>query len=209
LVFVKKKIAVVVLAAFALSAVLAPVAAFAQDTASASPAKGQMVQIFLEKLAANLGVDKSKLVDALKQTALQVVDEAAQQGRLTPDLAQKIKERIEQGRVFPPGTFRGPKGAPLAGGRLDLLAQALGMSTDKLKAELEQGKKVQDIAQEKGITPEQLRQKLQELRRQTVQQMVNDGGTFRGKVGGLSQRQGARRGRGFMYFGSPAFGGQA
>lgn len=72
-----------------------------QPAAPNSPKLPALFQSFLEKLAANLGVEQSKLVDAVKQTAKQLVDEAAQQGNLSSDQAQKLKERIDEGKVFP------------------------------------------------------------------------------------------------------------
>ena len=172
----KKKIVVLILAAFTLAALFAGVA-LAQTAPAADQSKAPaFFQTFLEKLAANLGVDQSKLEDAVKQTELQIVDEAAQQGKMTSDQAQKIKDRIEQGNFFPMGHFPGPRdGAKAAFRGNDELAQVLGMSADELKAELQQGKKITDIAQEKGLTADQLRQKLLDAKIQAIQQAVTDG----------------------------------
>lgn len=160
----------------ALTAVFAGTA-LAQTTAAAGqPKMPALFQNFLAKLAANLGVDQSKLVDAVKQTELQMVDDAVQQGKITSDQAQKLKNRIEQGNLFPMGFPKNrAKNGEFTGKRLDALAQALGMSADELKAELKQGKKIADIAQEKGITMEQLRQKVLEAKIQIIQQAAKDG----------------------------------
>lgn len=170
---------IIAAAALVLVAALFTGVALAQDSA---PSKGWFFQAFMEKLAANLGVDQGKLQEALKQTGLQMVDEAVQQGRLTTEQAEKIKQRIENGQFFPLGPFHGPgpgrepgfkKG--FGGKNLDVLAEALGMSTDELKAQLRQGKKIADLAQEKGLTVEQLRQKLLEAKIQAIQQAVKEG----------------------------------
>ena len=173
-----KKI-IVAAVSLVLAAALFAGVALAQDSA---PAKGWFFQAFLEKLAANLGVDQGKLQEALKQTELQMVDEAVQQGRLTSEQAEKIKQRIENGQLFPLGPSYGPRPdrepgfkKGFAGKNLDVLAQALGMSTDELKAQLQQGKKISDLAQEKGLTMEQLRQKLLEAKIQAIQQAVKEG----------------------------------
>lgn len=162
----KKKIIVAVVAGLALISLILPGIALAQNS---TPAKDNFIQSFLDKLATNLGVDKTKLQEAVKQTELQMVDEAVQQGNLTSDQAQKIKERIEAGQLLPLGPFHGPKGCPFPGERLNIMAQVLGMSADELKAQLDQGKKIEDIAKEKGITLEQLHQKLLEAKIQEIQ----------------------------------------
>ncbi len=203
----KKKIVLFTLVAFTLAALFAGVA-MAQTSPAADQSKvPAFFQAFLEKLAANLGVEQSKLVDAVKQTELQIVDEAVQQGKLTSDQAQKIKDRIEEGNFFPMGHFPGPKNGPKAGFRgkhLDELAQALGISADELKAELQQGKKVADIAQEKGLTADQLRQKLLEARIQAIQQAVKDGKISQEKADEMIKKlQNAPQHGGFGRFGRP------
>ena len=55
---------------------------------------------YLEKLAANLGVDVQKLKDAIKTTNLQVLDEKVADGSVTQEQADKMRERIEEGGAF-------------------------------------------------------------------------------------------------------------
>ncbi|MBC7077518.1 MAG: hypothetical protein H5T92_04340, partial [Synergistales bacterium] len=191
----KKKVAVAVLAVFALVAVLLPGIALAQNTTAP---KDTFFQSFLDKLAANLGLEKSRLEEAVKQTELQLLDEAVQQGRLTADQAQKIRERIEAGDVLPLGPFHGPRGGPCRGDRLESVARVLGMSADELKVELDQGKTIEDIAKEKGLTLEQLHQKVLEAKIQEIQQAVKDGKLSQDKADQLIQRlQNAPLGKGF------------
>ncbi|MCS5697181.1 MULTISPECIES: Fis family transcriptional regulator [Desulfofundulus] len=203
----KRKVAVIIAVAFAAVALLSGVA-LAQTAGDQSGVPAPF-QVFLEKLAANLGVEQGKLMNAIKQTELQMVDEAVQQGKLTSDQAQKIKDRIEQGKFFPMELFHGPKdgekAGEFAGKRLDVLAQVLGMSADELKTELQQGKKIYDIAKEKGLTMDQLHQKLLEARIQAIQQAVKDGKISQDKADKMIQRlQNAPQDRGFEHFGPPA-----
>ena len=204
----KKKIVLLTLAAFTLAALFAGVALAQTPPAADHPKGPALFQAFLEKLAANLGVEQSKLVDAVKQTELQMVDEAAQQGKLTTEQAQKIKDRIEQGKFFPMGHFPGPRNgakAKFRGKQLDELAQALGINADELKAELQQGKKIADIAQEKGLTMDQLGQKLLDARIQAIQQKVKDGKISQEKADEIIKKlQNAAQHRGFGRFGPPA-----
>ncbi|MQL52364.1 Fis family transcriptional regulator [Desulfofundulus thermobenzoicus] len=208
----KKKI-VIALAALALVTLFVGAALAQTSTAADQPKPPAFFQTFLEKLAANLGVDQTRLVDAVKQTELQMVDEAVQQGKMTSDQAQKIKDRIEQGNFFPMGPFHGPKdgkeAGEFAGKRLDVLAQVLGMSADELKTELQQGKKISDIAQEKGLTMDQLHQRLLDAKIQAIQQAVKDGKMTQDKADKLIQRlQNAPQGRDFGQFGPPASNAQ-
>lgn len=203
----KKKI-LIGLAVLTLMAVFAGAALAQTSTASSQPKMPMLFQTFLEKLAVNLGVEQSKLVDAVKQTELQMVDEVVQQGKVTSDQAQKIKDRIEQGNFFPMGHFLDPRNGAKAEFRekqLDKLAQTLGMSTDELKAELQQGKKISDIAQEKGLTADQLRQKSIDARIQAIQQAVKDGKISQEKADEMIKKlQNAPQHKGFGRFGPPA-----
>ena len=131
--------------------------------------------------AGTLGVDPSKLSDALKQALQKQVDAQVTAGKLTQAQADAIKKRIEdgtqpifgggrggpggfgpggQGKHFGhrgPGGFRGPAGpgrgfgGPLAAG-LDELGTFLGLTPDALRTQLESGKSLADIATAQGKT---------------------------------------------------------
>lgn len=197
----KKKIIVAIVVVLALAALVLPGMALAQNTtADQGQGKEQLFQTFVEKLAANLGIDAGKLLDAIKQTGLQMVDEAVQQGKLTSDQAEKMKERIQQGQFIPFGPFGRPEGGPMGGKHLEDMAQILGMSADELKTQLQQGKKIEDLAQEKGLTLEQLHQKMVELKIQEIQQAVKDGKISQDKADEMIQRlQNAPQDKGFGF----------
>lgn len=160
-------------------------------------------QTFLDRFASILGVDKDRIVAAAKEAGKQTVDEAVQQGKITAEQAERIKARIDEGQFFP-CPFPGRKAPGFGGPHLDALAQALGMTTEELKAQLEQGKKISDIAREKGLTEEQLRQKLVEARIQAIRQAVEEGKISQDKADEMIQRlQNAPQGKGFGHFGRP------
>lgn len=198
---VKKKV-LLVLISLALVGLFAGVA-LAQDSTGANRPDADapaFFQAFLEKFASALGVDRDKVVAAAKEAGKQVVDEAVQQGKMTPEQAEKIKNDIDQGRFFPCPFPR--HGAWWGGPRLDAAAQALGMTVDELKAELEQGKRISDIAKEKGLTEEQLRQKVVEAKIQAIQQAVKEGKIPQDRADKMIKRlQNAPQGKGF--FGPP------
>lgn len=192
----KKKIALITLVAFVLVTLLAGIA-LAQTgdnqnkNQSGPPA---LWQTFLGKLAANLGVDQERLQEALQQTTQQVVDEAVQQGKITPEQAEKIKARLQNA----PGSFgfirKGwpeagqGKGWHAKGANLETLAQTLGLSADELKAQLKEGKKLAAIAEQQGVSMDELRQKMQEARMQAIQQAVEEGKLTREQADRLLQK---------------------
>ncbi|MEW6275697.1 MAG: DUF2680 domain-containing protein [Bacillota bacterium] len=202
----KRKIFLAAVATFVLTALFAGIA-LAQNASGANTDKvPQFFQTFLEKFAVNLGVDKDKVTEALKQTQQQMIDEAVAEGKMTQDQAAKIKERLQNDRLFFGPFFghkqfgpRGGKGADAA-----MLAQALGMSEDELKAQLKEGKRIDEIAQQQGMTAEQLQQKMNELKIQAVQQAVKDGKITQEKADEMIQRiQNAPLHKGFRGFGPP------
>ncbi|MDI6907722.1 MAG: hypothetical protein QMC81_09625 [Thermoanaerobacterales bacterium] len=200
-----RKIVGIALAAVLLAAALFSGVALAQSDTSAE--RGPL-QTFLEKLAANLGIDQAKLTDAVKQTQLQMIDEDVQQGRLTSDQAEKIKAQIEAGQPafgpFGPRPFGRHEAGLMGNGRLDAVAEALGMTVDELQTELEQGKKLSEIAQEKGVTADELHKKMVEARIQAIQQAVKDGKISQDRADEMIQRlQNAPQREGFGRLGPP------
>jgi uncharacterized protein YidB (DUF937 family) len=92
---------------------------------------------FLGKLARNLGVDELTLQKAVVQTEQEIVDEAVAAGRLKPEKAARIKQRVEQsgGRRFFHGRHSGPRHGPM-GVVARAAAEALDVTVEQLKAEL-------------------------------------------------------------------------
>src|SRR4051812_30122185 len=79
---------------------------------------------FLSKLAANLGIGQDQLTAAVKQTNLQLIDEAAAAGTLTADQAQAARDRVNSSAdgggfgVRPGGGHGGARGG-IGGAALD------------------------------------------------------------------------------------------
>ena len=148
---------------------------------------------FLTHLAQSLGIDKSQLVDQMKTAAKTTVDDATQQGTLTEEQANRLKDRIDQASPERfAGSFFGPKHRPhprlgmvkpgrfgfgrgLFGDLWDAAAQKLGLTTDQLRTELQAGKSLAQIAEEKGESRDDLKAALVEAQRTPVQQAVEEG----------------------------------
>lgn len=154
---------------------------FAADRGDSSPGttitltdQQGLADDFLSQLAANLGIDVQKLKDAIKQTSLDQLDRAVADGKISKEMADKIRQGVEQGSIFGLGPFGktqggGPNvpgghggfdpgfGLKELGASVDSLAKFLGISTDQLKTEL-QGKSLAEVAQAHGKSRDDLKQ---------------------------------------------------
>ena len=118
-------------------------------------------EAIIKDAAGQLGVQPSQLSDALKKAYENRIDAAVAAGRLTKDQGEALKKRIESddypalGLGFGLGHrggfglgHRGDPGGPgmHRGGHLDAAAAYLGVSQDALRAQLEDGKTLADVA---------------------------------------------------------------
>ncbi len=170
----KWRIGAVLLAVVILAGTVTGVA-FANSDQTSKPDLSAVYQNFVSKFAANLGVSQDKVTAALDATKKQMVDEAVQQGKLTQEQADKIA--ANKGFGFRGLGFRNGKDHDFMGkGRnLDNVANVLGITADQLKADLQSGKKIQDMVAEHGMTMDQFQQKIQELRKDAISKAVTDG----------------------------------
>jgi len=116
---------------------------------------------FLNDLAKNLGVDRTKLDTALKTAETQEIDTAVQSGKLTQAEATQRKQDVANGRVpLGFGGLFGDHGGPGGGipanvGQAiqDAVSKALGGETrDQVRADLQAGKTPDQIAQAHGTS---------------------------------------------------------
>jgi hypothetical protein len=151
--------------------------ALAQTTPPAQPSPQQAQrtdyrEVYLQKLAAALGVDLAKLKAALQSAGNATVDEALKNRDITQAQADRAKQEIQSGgfglRGFggpgmergghgfgmSPQGFRGGPGMPGRGpsAGLDAAAKALGTTTPDLVNQLRSGKTLTQIAQSKNVS---------------------------------------------------------
>jgi hypothetical protein len=181
-----KGIAIIVVAMAAVAGGGAAIAA-AQD----SPSSG--VSSYLEGLARHLGVSTDELKDAMKAAALDEVSAAREDGRLTQEQADALKERIESGEV-PPffGAFLGPRHDrglnhfphPLPfhhhhhfffEEKLSTAADYLGLSEDELEERLNEGSTLAEVAEAQGESVDGLKQALVDAAEERIDQAVEHG----------------------------------
>ncbi|MBV7333274.1 hypothetical protein KFU94_34580 [Chloroflexi bacterium TSY] len=156
----------------------------------------------LSDLAEEKGVEMETIQEALKASAITQVQQAVTDGDLTQEEADRILERIENGRGFGPrGLGRGAhRGGPLR----DLIdrdviqetvAQTLGITVEELEAAKDEGKKLSELAEEKGVEMETVKEAMKASAISQVQQAVTDGELTQEEADRLIER--IESGRGF------------
>ncbi len=139
-------------------------------------------------VAKKLGVTQQKLEDAYKAAALERLDAAVKDGRLSQEQADALRQRIESGDSLGPGLFLGPRGfggfghhgfgppgfGPL-GGKLDAAAQYLGLTVSELATKLQSGQSLADVAKAEGKSVEGLKSAMLSDAKAKLDQAVKDG----------------------------------
>jgi polyhydroxyalkanoate synthesis regulator phasin len=164
-----------------IGAVALGVAVYAQEPEPDTPF-GRMADYFeqvRDLIASKLGVDRETLDAAEQEAHQEVIDQAVKDGVLTQEQADRMLSRLEDGFGFGKmGRLGGRRGGPMGGfkgclpGNHEWLAEQLGMTVDELQAELEAGKTVAELAEEKGVDLEAARI---EAMKEHIQQAVEDG----------------------------------
>ena len=161
-------------------------------------------EAFLDDAAKELGVKPSELSAALKNAFKKRVDAAVQAGRITKAEGDRIKARIDSGDVplfFAPGFGRGPGGFRhhdrefrhgRPGAALDAAASYLGLTEAKLRAALESGKTLAQVAKDQGKPADGLVQAMLAEKTKALDQAVKDGRLTKAErddlVAGLKER---------------------
>ena len=167
-----------ILGALAVIAVVSGGAAYAASKDDSPQARSQAI---VDDAAGTLGVDPSKLSDALKKALSNQVDAQVTAGKLTKEQGDAIKQRIEDGTqpIFGRPGFGGPRGhfgRPGFGGPggppafgfgfgfgpglmagADDVATYLGLKPAELATQLRSGKSLADIAKAQGKSVEGLK----------------------------------------------------
>ena len=147
--------------------------------------------------AKQLGVDPAKLSAALEQAMKNRIDAAVEDGRLTKEQGEAMKQRITSA-AFPlfvgPGFGHGPhRGPGLHFGRdLDAAATFLGLSDAELRIALRNGKTLAQVARDKGKSVDGLVDALVAAASKRLDAAVQDGRLTKAQrdelVAGLKER---------------------
>jgi polyhydroxyalkanoate synthesis regulator phasin len=133
-------------------------------------------QAIINDAAEQLGIQPSKLSDALKNALKNRVDAAVADGRLTKEQGEALKQRIEADDyplIFPgPAGFHGPHGF---GVRLETAATYLGLTEAELRTQLESGKTLAEVAKDHGKSVDGLVDALYEAAKTNLDEAVAGG----------------------------------
>jgi hypothetical protein len=141
---------------------------------------------FLDSVARHLGISPQKLEDATKAAAIDQVDAALKEGRITQAEADALKQRIESGD-YPPffGPFFGPRFGPdfdhhggppfFFGEKLSSAAEYLGLTEAELRAKLNEGQTLAQIAKAQGKSVAGLKDAMLKGTKAKLDQLAEDG----------------------------------
>jgi len=128
---------------------------------------------FAARVAAHLGVTEQQLVDAFKAARLEMLDEAVAAGKISPEEAEQIRQRIEEGQGLGFG-LRGWRIHAL-GGIVSSVAETLDMTPREIAQDLRQGQSLAEIGQAKGVSTYTLKSAILTAADEKLDQAVADG----------------------------------
>lgn len=164
----------VVLAALAVGAV------FAEDDSSQSGPFDD----FIARLAQNLGIGEDQLRQAVRQTQEQLIDEGEQAGRILPEMADRLRQRLTEGDLpafgwhghgRDGGRFGKPGHILHAADPVGVVAEETGLTREEVREELRQGKSLAQVGEEHGVGRDQLRDALVANVEESLQEAVQNG----------------------------------
>jgi polyhydroxyalkanoate synthesis regulator phasin len=132
-------------------------------------------QAVIEDAADQLGVEPDALSDALKQALQNQVDEAVEDGRLTEEQGERLKERIESGEVPFLGGFGLGLRHHLGFASLESAASFLDVTEDDLRDRLRAGETLVEVARDEGKSVSGLVDALVDAANERIDEAVEDG----------------------------------
>lgn len=156
-------------------------AALAAGTGAAVGATGALKdreQSILEDAAKELGTSPGELREALGNAQDQALDDAVEEGRLTQEQADRIKERrADSGLVLGPPHRRGhhrPGGPGRGPGLIGDVAEAVGLEPRALMERLRDGETLEEIATAENTTVDDVRSKARAAAAERLDEAVAD-----------------------------------
>jgi polyhydroxyalkanoate synthesis regulator phasin len=174
---------IVAFAGIAALAVAGAGAALAGNGAFSSEDTGQAV---IDDAAEELGIEPAELSDALENALEKQIDEAEEDGRLSQEQADALRERLQSmdmPLLFPrfglhdrgPEPFGGLGHLHVGVVDLDAAASYLGLTRAELRSQLADGKSLAEIARAEGKSVDGLVQALVEDVSERIDAAVDDG----------------------------------
>jgi hypothetical protein len=122
--------------------------AYAQDATTGSSAVWDFGQKVKEAIAEALGISVEKYDETVTAAQTQVLEEAVSAGVLTQEQADRMRQHLASDRFGGPGMGHGADRTSLL---MTVAAEKLGMTESELMTELQSGKSIADVAEEKGV----------------------------------------------------------
>jgi polyhydroxyalkanoate synthesis regulator phasin len=136
-------------------------------------------QAYIDQLAQQLGIDSSKLTDAVRATDLAQIQQYLKDGKITQAEADALTQRINAAATPPFGVPAHPHARQFfqVGGVGDLgdVAQFLNTDTTTIKDALKGGQSLAQVAQAHGKTADELKTFLTDKATQRIKDAVADG----------------------------------
>jgi hypothetical protein len=150
-------------------------------------------QAFFDSVAKHLGISSEELEDATKAAAIDQVDAALAEGKITEEQAERMKERIQSADTppfFGPRFFGEHRGFSLhaPGEQLSAIADYLGLSVDELRERLGDGQSLADIAKAEGKSVDGLEQAILDSVKKKLDTAVDEGNLTRSQADGIFER---------------------
>jgi polyhydroxyalkanoate synthesis regulator phasin len=165
--------------------------------ASATPTPtgtNKYCQQYLQDLANRLGVSVNTLQQDKLAAAEDVLAQLVKDGKLTQNQANQIKQRLQANKACTGNGFSLGRGIGLHTLRQYLpnianqVAQSLHMTTNQLKAQLQSGKSLSDIATAQGISSSQLHTIVINAIQSTLNKAVSDGNLTQQQATNIMQK---------------------
>jgi uncharacterized protein YidB (DUF937 family) len=144
--------------------------------------EGAVQQFFWEALAGKLGIGVETVQSYIVAAAKEALSRGVQEGKLTQEQADRISSLLDERgaqAIFMFGHIakRRQQAAGLAGMRiaLETAATTLGMTNDELLAEMQAGKTLGQLADEKGVSRDALVKAMKDAMKAAVDQAVAEG----------------------------------
>lgn len=142
-----KIVAIVTMVAVLGVATVAAVA-YAQDATTGSSAVWDFGQKVKEAIAEALGISVDKYEETVTAAQTQVLEEAVSAGVLTEEEADRMQQHLASDGFGGPRMGHGSGKTSLL---MTVAAEKLGMTEAELRTELQNGRSIADVAEEKGV----------------------------------------------------------
>lgn len=146
--------------------------------AAAQDGGDSLGQQLIARVAAKLGVGEEELRTAIAEAQSEIIDEAVVEGRLTPEQGERLKERIEEGRLLGPLAAYHLRHRLCHGAQRLILrsaANVLDMERSDLLNQLKEGQTLAQVAEAQGFSVDDFKVALLEQVQQDLSTFVAEG----------------------------------